>query len=79
MVETTKYVEVTKKDIPTTKAVMHEISATIKPEVVAQIVNKTRALIQDMKTVIEAVTEKLSKNPRVATNQERQAKSDRKN
>ena len=38
-----------------------------------------RALIQ-MKTIIEAVTEKLSKDPntRVATSQERQAKPDRK-
>ena len=39
-----------------------------------------RALIQEIKTVIEAVTEKLSKDPntRVATSQERQAKPHRK-
>ena len=39
----------------------------------AQLVNEMRALIQEMKTVIEAVTEKLSKDPntRVATSQER--------
>ena len=38
-----------------------------------------RVLIQEMKTIIEAVTEKLSKDPntRVATGQERQAKPDR--
>ena len=82
MVETTKYVEMT-KNIPTTEkesCYMCETAATTKPEVVAQLVNKMRALIQVMKTVIEAVTEKLSKDPntRVATSRERQAKPDRK-
>ena len=59
---------------------MCEISTTTKPEVVAYFVNKMRALIQQMKTVIEAFTEKLSKDPntRIATSQERQAKPDRK-
>ena len=42
---------------------MCETSVTTKPEVVAQLVNEMRALIQEMKTIIEAVTEKLSKNP----------------
>ena len=55
---------------------MCETSATTKPEVVAQLVNKMRALIQEMKTIIEAVTEKLSKDPynRVVTSQARQEK-----
>ena len=43
---------------------MCETSTTTKPEVVAQLVNKMRALIQQMKTIIEAVTEKLSKEPK---------------
>ena len=55
---------------------MCETSATTKPKVVAQLVNEMRML---MKAVIEAVTEKLSKDPntRVATSQERQAKAGR--
>ena len=59
---------------------MCETSATTKPEVVAQLVNEMRVLIQEMKTVIKAVAEKLSKDPntRVVTSQERQAKPDRK-
>ena len=36
-------------------------STTTKPEVVAQLVNEMRALIQEIKTVIGAVAEKLSK------------------
>ena len=54
------------------KNIFQQTSATVKPKVVAQLVNKTRALIQEMKTVIEAVSEKLSKDP-VATSPERQA------
>ena len=52
------------KNIPTTKnkTYLCEISATKKPKVVAQLVNEMRALIQKMKTVIEAVTEKLTKD-----------------
>ena len=74
-----KYAEVTKKNIPTTKkqsCYTCEASATSKSKLVAQLVNEMRALIQEMKTVIEVVTEKLSKdlNTRVATSQERQAK-----
>ena len=42
---------------------MCEASTNTKPEMVAQLVNKMRALILEMKTVIEAVTEKLSKDP----------------
>ena len=59
---------------------MCETSATTKLEVAAQLVNEIRALIQEMKIIIEAVTEKLSKDPntRVATNQERPANPDRK-
>ena len=81
MVEITKYVKET-KNIPTTKKQschMRETSATTKAEVVAQLVNEMRALIQ-IKTIIEAVWEKLSKDPntRVATSQERQTKPDRK-
>ena len=55
-------------------------NAATKLKVVAQVVNKMRALIQEMKTVIEAVTEKLSKdlNTRVATSREGQAKPDKK-
>ena len=59
MVETTKYVEVT-KNIPTTNKQschMCETSATTKPKVGAQLVNKRRALNQEMKTIIEGVTE----------------------
>ena len=81
MVETTKYTGVTKKDISTTnKAVMCETSTTTKPEVDAQLVNEMKALIQEIKMVIGAVTEKLSKDPnnRVATSQERQAMPNRK-
>ena len=60
---------------------MCETSATTKPEVVAQLVNEMRVLIQEMKTIIEAVTEKLSKDPntKVATSQERQSMPDKKN
>ena len=75
MLETTKYVEVTKKNIPTNKKQSCYMCETnTKPKVVAQLINETRVLIQEMKTIIEAVTEKLSKNPntRVATSQERQ-------
>ena len=80
MVETTKYAKSDKRNIPTTKkqsCYICEISTTTKPEVVAQLVNEMRVLIQKTKTIIEAVTEKLSKDPniRVATSQERQAKS----
>ena len=55
---------------------MCKTSAVTEPKVVAHLVNKMRALIQEMKTVIEAVPEKLSKDPntRVASSQERQAK-----
>ena len=72
-----------KKNIPTTKkqsCYMCETSATTKPEVVAQLVNEMRVLTQEMKTIIEAVTEKLSNDPntRIAASQERQVKSDRK-
>ena len=71
------------KNIPTTKkqsCYICETSTTTKPEVVAQLVNKMRVLTQEIKTVIEAHTKKLSKDPntRVATSQERQAKPDRK-
>ena len=72
-----------KKNIPTTKkqnCYMCETSTITKPKVVSELVNEMRALIQEMKTVIEAITKKLSKDPnsRVATSQERQAKRDRK-
>ena len=40
-----------------------ETSATTKPKVVAQLVNEMRMLIQEMKTILEAVIEKLSKDP----------------
>ena len=73
MIETTKYMEVI-KNIPTNKAVMCETSATTKPEVIAQLVNEMRVLIQEMKTVIEAITEKLSKTQ---TPELQQAKRDR--
>ena len=59
---------------------MCETSVTTKPESVAQLVNEMRVLIQEMKTIIEAVTEKLSKDPntKATTSQERQAKPYRK-
>ena len=59
---------------------MCETSATTKSEVVAQHINEMRALILEIKTVIEAVMEKLSKDPntRVVISQKRQAKPDRK-
>ena len=63
MVEITKYMEMTKKYIPTNKAVTCETNATTILKVVAQLVNEMRALIQKMKTVKEVVTEKLSKDP----------------
>ena len=65
MVETTKYVDVTKKisQQPKNKAVMCGTSAITKLKVVAQLENEMRALIQEMETVIGAVTEKLSKDP----------------
>ena len=60
---------------------MCEASPTTKHEGVAQLINEMRVLNHEMKTVIEAVTEKLSIDPntRVATSQEKQAKPDRKN
>ena len=82
MVEATKYAEVTKKypNHQKNKIIMCETRATTKPKVIAQLVNEMKALIQEVKTIIEAVTEKLSKDPntKVATSQERQAKPDRK-
>ena len=67
------------KKYPNNQSCHVQKSATIKPEVVAQLVNKMRALIQEMKTVIGTVAEyeQLSRedpNTRVATNQERQTK-----
>ena len=59
MIETTKYADVTKKNIPITNKEnyhMCEMETTAKPEVVAQLVNKMKALIQEIKT-IRAVTE----------------------
>ena len=52
---------------------MCETSITTKPEVVAQLIIEMRALIQEMKTITEAVTEKLSKDPntRIVTSQKR--------
>ena len=53
-----------KKNIPTTNKQschMCETSIATKLVVVAQLVNEMRALIQEMKTIIEAVAEKLSK------------------
>ena len=63
------------KKIPEQPTKMLSSSATAEPEVVAQLVNEMRALIQEIKTVIEAVTEKLFKDPntRVATSQDRQS------
>ena len=74
MVETTEYAEVIKEisQQPKYDAVMCETSTTTKPKVVAQLVNKMRALIQEIKIVIEAVIEKLSKDPEL-----QQANSDR--
>ena len=68
--------KVTKKNIPTNKTVICMKQAQPQnPELVAQFVNEMRELIQEVKTIIEAVTEKLSKDPntRVATSLERQA------
>ena len=58
----------------------YKTNKATKHLVVAQLVNKMRALIQQMKTVREPVTENLSKdsNTRVATTQKRQTKPDRK-
>ena len=66
IVETIKYAEVTKiiSEHPKNKAVMCETSKTTQPEVVAQLVNKMRVLIQEMKTIIIAVTWKTLKRPK---------------
>ncbi len=59
---------------------MCEIGTTTKPEVVAQLVNKMKALIQEIKTIIRAVTEnkppaKKDTNIEIATNKEKQTKN----
>ena len=56
---------------------MCETSTTTKPEVVSQLVNEMRALIQEIKTVIEAVMEKLSKDPNISCNKPRETGKDR--
>ena len=52
---------------------MCETSSTIKREVVPQLVNKMRVLIQMMKTVIETVTEKLLRPKHQSCNKPREA------
>ena len=76
MIETTKYAEVTKKNIPITNKEnyhMCKTETTTKPEVVAQLVNEMKVLIQEIKTIIRAVTEnkppaKKDTNIEIATN-----------
>ena len=83
MIETTKYAEVTKKNIPiTNKENYHtcETETTTKPEVVAQLVNEMKALIQEIKTIIRAITEnkppaKKDTNIEIATKKEKQTKN----
>ena len=80
MIETTKYAEVTKKNIPiTNKENYHtcETETTTKPEEVAQLVNEMKALIQETKTIIRAVTEnkppaKKDTNIEIATKRNKQ-------
>ena len=64
MIETTKYAEVTKKNIPITNKEnyhMCEMETTTKPEVVAQLVNEMKKLIQEIKTIIRVVTSQKKK------------------
>ena len=83
MIKTTKYTEVTKKNIPITNKEnyhMCEMETTAKPEVVAQLVNKMKALIQEITTIIRTVTEnkppaKKDTNIKISTNKEKQAKN----
>ena len=59
---------------------MCETETTIKPEVVVQLVNEIKALIQEMKTIIRTVTEnkplaKKDTNIKIAINKEKQTKN----
>ena len=81
MIETTKYAEVTKKNIPITNKenYLRETETTTKPEIVTQLVNEMKALIQEIKT-IRTVTEnkplaKKDTNIEIATNKEKQTKN----
>ena len=83
MIETRKYTEVTKKNIPiTSKENYHmcETETTTKPEVVAQLVKEMKALIQEINAVIRAVTKnkppaKKDTNVEITTNKEKQTKN----
>ena len=59
---------------------MCETETTTKPEVVAQLVNKMKALIQEIKTIIRAVTKnkppaKKDTNIEIATNKQKLTKN----
>ena len=77
MIETTKCAEVTKKNIPITNKenYMCETGITTKSEIVAQLLNEMKTLIQEIKTIIRAVTENKTTsqkdtNIEIATNKE---------
>ena len=83
-----KYSEMSKRNIPSTNQQGHQTHENnqtgIKPEVITQLINKMRMLIQEIKTIIKTVTEnkQLSKentNTKDSINHERQTKSNKRN
>ena len=68
MIEAVKYSEILHRNIPSTNQQGYQTyennQTGIKPEVIAQLINEIRMLIQEMKTIIRTVTEnKQEKNP----------------
>ena len=88
MIEAVKYSEMSKRYIPSTNQQGHQTyennQTRIKPEVITQLINVMRMLIQEMKTIIRTVTEnkqfsKENSNTKDTTNHERQTKSNKEN
>ena len=86
MIEAEKYSEISNRNIPSTNQQGHQTyennQTGIKPEVITQLINEMRILIQEMKTIIRTVTEnkQLSKENRStkdSTNHERQNQTKR--
>ena len=81
MIEAVNYSEMSKRNILSTNQQGHQTyennQTGIKPEVITQLINEMRMLIQEMKTIIRTVTEnkRLSKensNTKDSTNHERE-------
>lgn len=88
LINTVTYTEISKRHIPNPNQQGHQTyennQPITKPEVVTQLMNEMRTLIQEMKTIIKTITEnkQLSKensNTKTSTNQETQAKPNKEN